>query len=439
MNKRWESDVRAALDARLSSVNPDGRTAQQVLARAGNARRAHVRRKAAIALGVLMLALAAVACAAAMRYGVLDFRTERTDNAEYAENIVQIGREYENEYLTLSINEAVFDGASLDLTLDIRHKDGADAVYVIPRITARSGDKALGAFVESGNVDFDEGFFLPEQQPLHAATEQAGVGVRIDDPAAAGEVTWTVSFDILRPRWPIRLNSRSLDETEDGVEIPFNEYIQDYIDAYENGVILLDRFGGLTMYDGAVQMGAAFGESAWQAEGFAQRLIACGAFERIETLEARFQTPAQQAYSAVLPVSFPIAQGVQATITELNVTFARADFKIIVSRTDGGSAAQDYLSGAGYYEFSLLCGEEVHTEMIGGQAGPLMENGTMTEDMCFIGSAALSGLPGRVIFVPSFVNRRETFPHNDMSDVYNSQRALTQAQEEYAFEMALRQ
>lgn len=290
MNKRSQRDIRPAIDARLSGVTPDGQTAQHVLSRAENRIIRH-KKLSLIPILVLILLLALAAAAyATFTFGVLDFIPGRESDARYIESIIGIGDDFENEYMTLRVNEAAFDSARLDLTMDIRHRDGAGVVYVIPSMQAYCGGKPLPLSIETINFSWDEGFFLPEQQPLHMETEQAGVSFILEDAPQSGEITWSLSFDVLRPVYRIALNPRSLDPEEGEEEIPFDVYIQDYLDAYEKGIILLTDDGRLFMYDGALSMGAEFGENPWYREGLAQRMIDCGAFERVETLTSSFVT-----------------------------------------------------------------------------------------------------------------------------------------------------
>lgn len=287
MNKRTQDEVRHALDAGLSGVKASGGTMQWVMKRVHRAKRMQKRLTLIPALALLMMGLLAAAACASFAFGVLDFLPEHAEDAAYCATIFGIDEQFENRYLSLRINEAAFDGTRLDMTMDIRHQEGAEPVFVLPSITARCGEKELSVSAEMMNFSWDTGFFLPEQLPRHVETEQAGATFRIEDGAVEKEITWTLSFDVLRPRYPIQINPQSLDDEED---IPFDVYIQAYIDAYRDGVILLDSDGELVMYDGALSMGAEFGENPWQREGFAQRMIDCGAFERVDVLTAEFVT-----------------------------------------------------------------------------------------------------------------------------------------------------
>lgn len=287
MNKRTQDEVRHALDAGLSGVKASGGTMQWVMKRAHRAKRMQRRLTLIPALALLMMGMLAAAACASFAFGVLDFLPERAEDAAYCATIFGIDEQFENRYLSLRINEAAFDGTRLDMTMDIRHQAGAGPVFVLPSITARCGEKELSVSAEMMNFSWDTGFFLPEQLPRHVETEQAGATFQIEDGAVEEEITWTLSFDVLRPRYPIQINPQSLDDEED---IPFDVYIQAYIDAYRDGVILLDPDGELVMYDGALSMGAEFGENPWRREGFAQRMIDCGAFERVDVLTAEFVT-----------------------------------------------------------------------------------------------------------------------------------------------------
>lgn len=290
MNRESDNLVRQAIDANLCFLNSDGQTAQRIIHHAQNTRSAKRKLSFIPVLSILLLLLLTVAACATFTFGVLDFRPERADDPSYLDSIVSIDSLFKTNWMTVSVNEAAFDGSRLDFTMDIRHIDGADVVYVIPDIQANCGGMHLPVFIKAINFNWEEGFFLPEQQPLHKETEQAGISFILEQAPDQGTIDWTLTFDILRPIYPLELNDKSLDAEDGEEEIPFDVYIQDYIDAYENKIILLSEYGSLVMYDGALSMGKAFGENPWYREGLAQRMIDCGAFERIATFTTHFLT-----------------------------------------------------------------------------------------------------------------------------------------------------
>lgn len=290
MNKRTEQEICEALDAFFSGVNPSGKTAQRVMNRARSSKGAQKRLTLIPAFALLMVAMLATAACASFAFGVLDFLPDRAEDEAYCATIFGIDEQFDNAYLSLSVNEAAFDGTRLDLTMDIRHREGTDTVFVVPSIRAMCGEKELSVSVETINFSWDTGFFLPNQQPRHEETEQAGVTFLIENAPVEEEIIWTMAFDVLYPLYPIELISSSVDEAFEEDTLSFAEYIQHYIDAHRNGKILLDSSGELFMYDGALSMGAEFGENPWDAQGFAQRMIDCGAFERVDTLTVEFIT-----------------------------------------------------------------------------------------------------------------------------------------------------
>lgn len=290
MNKRTEQDVCRTLDAFFSGVKSSGGTAQWVMNRVRRSKGTQKRLTLIPAFALMMLAMLATAAYASFAFGVLDFQPDRAEDEAYCATIFGIDEQFENSYLSLSVNEAAFDGTQLDLTMDIRHREGADTVFVLPSIRAVCGEKELPVSVEAINFSWDTGFFLPEQQPNHLETEQAGVTFLIENAPAEEEITWTMTFDVLHPLYPMELISPSVDEAFEEDILSFAEYVQYYIDAHREGKILLDSSGELFMYDGALSMGAEFGENPWSSEGFARRMIDCGAFERADTLTVEFTT-----------------------------------------------------------------------------------------------------------------------------------------------------
>ena len=101
------------------------------------------------ALTALLLAATAYA---AVRFGVLAFHEEQAENETYLQHIQEIDEHVAGEYASVTVNDAVFDGSSLSLALDIRCADGTTPVFLYPRLRAQSEGQALGTQVHGFQI-----------------------------------------------------------------------------------------------------------------------------------------------------------------------------------------------------------------------------------------------------------------------------------------------
>ena len=82
---------------------------------------------------VLIFLTTALAFAMTNGFGILDYNATQKDNDAYVGHILGIHESYENDYVSMQVNEAVFDGVSFSLTMNISHRDGASPGEVCGR------------------------------------------------------------------------------------------------------------------------------------------------------------------------------------------------------------------------------------------------------------------------------------------------------------------
>ena len=228
-----EKTFRESIDARLSGLEvPQGRQAA-ILRRALQQERPAPRKPlVTLALAiVLALALTAAGLAVALRFGVIGFNRGQEDNAAFKAHILTVNQAYETDDLSLTVNEAVFDGMSLSFTMNILPKEGGEPVYIHPRVSAQCGGEPLMTDPQGCLGDFYSGFWVPERDPLgpegcygadYAIIREDEDGSIAYD-TATQPVTWTLSFDIIKPNWPVESNDIALTGTAD--DPPFEEYM----------------------------------------------------------------------------------------------------------------------------------------------------------------------------------------------------------------------
>lgn len=162
-------------------------------------------RAAVIALALVALAL--TACALTAHFTVSDYNSSLRDGAAFQEHITEVGYHHENAFFTFHVQDAVFDGVHISLAMDILPKPGAESVYLYPQLTAFCQGKQLDIDIEGcTGGDFFTGFWVGENAPGGEAEPRGyGVDAVVMDTLLTGkeEVTWTLSFQVLRPLWPV--------------------------------------------------------------------------------------------------------------------------------------------------------------------------------------------------------------------------------------------
>lgn len=444
--KNHENAFRRSVDARLSGLRVSEAAQKQILRRAQEKEETVVKKKISLSLALAllaMLALAATACAAVLRYGALDYNSDQKENETFIEHIVSVDQDYENDYLSLSVNEAVFDGTHLSMTMNIRPKDGAGEVYVIPRITAEAGGRELEVDIEGcRGGDFFSGFFVPARE-VYAGTPDGSYGVDAAIIREEGDgifydvenesVTWTVTFHVLKPEYEVLLDDTVLtgDDSDEGGDPPMEEYMQRFKDAYEKGQILLAYGYSLAEYSAILPDKAGRSEDA---------LVASGAFSRADTIIAQFETGSSGA--KVLDASRVYDMGeYECTVTSLTATFVQVDYTLEVRKKPGHGkeAAQEYVDGDGCWEFVLLVPGRTTTPWADGYG---IEGFTPEEPgdaVRYSGTVRIDGEAESVIFVPVWQEPQETAEEETTltRKVWNAQKPLTKEQEDLAFEVKL--
>lgn len=359
MDNRDRERIKRAIDAQLSGTRPDGRTAARVLAQLRGEDKVKKKFSAALAFALVLMMLAAGAFAAAKRFGVMDFNPDQAGNDAYVQHILTIDEAHENDYMTLTVNEAVFDGSALSVTMDIAPKSGADAVFVYPRMTAVCGGEELFTdIVGCGTADFFSGFWVPEMEQGLEPTYGADYALITDDEdgASIGDmrtepVTWTLTLDIIHPLYPVDVNDIVLDGENDPT---MEDYMQPFYDAYANGRILLTPYHDLVEYASALPTPEGIAQEDWWAMSISDQLVASGAFERVETAAVTFTTGETEIFSLEEPITVPLGEDYELTLRTLNVTFSQAEYVLDVVGKNGKDAAALNRDDEEVWEFALL-------------------------------------------------------------------------------------
>ncbi len=140
----------------------------------------------------LILASMALAVAEIVRYSVKEYQA--LDNKVAEQHITAIGQELKHEDVEIYVTDSLFDGSILSLAFEAKPISGKP-VYVIAKLTAKTGDKALSSHVHSAKgLGFEGGFWVPERG-LGAAGGRYGLDMQVDVGDAKGDISWELSFD----------------------------------------------------------------------------------------------------------------------------------------------------------------------------------------------------------------------------------------------------
>lgn len=425
MDNRDRERIRRAIDAQLSGLAPDGRTAARVLAQLRGENKVKKKLSAALAFALVLMMLAAGAFAAAKRFGVMDFNPDQAENDAYTGHILTIDEAHKNDYMTLTVNEAVFDGSALSVTMDIAPKGGADAVFVYPRMTAMcGGEELLTDIVGCGTADFFSGFWVPEMEQGLEPTYGADYALLAEDEdgASIGDmrtepVTWTLTLDILHPLYPVDVNDVLLTGENDPT---MEDYMQPFRDAYANGQILLTPYYDLVEYASALPAPEGVAQEDWWAMSTPDQLVASGAFERVETAAVTFTTGETEVFSLSEPITAPLGEDCELTLRTLNVTFSQAEYVLDVTGKNGKDAAALSRDDEEVWEFALLAdGCRTAHSASGDYTSDIME-GVPEGVVRYRGSVRLLGEAKALTIVPLLAgSRMEAF--DALCAVYNAQ------------------
>ena len=425
---RIRSRVHLAVDEVTKSAAPDPWLAQKVRAQAERKDEEPVRKKLPAGLIIIMaviLLLTAVAAAVTNGFGILDLNEEQAGNEAYREKIMTLGQRWDGEYCSIEINEAVFDGMTMTFTMRIIPKEGADPVYVVPRVKARSNNRELKVYECGGAGTYDEeGFWVPDIMPA--------IGVDYDRLAAEyaigengweydvteDELEWTVSFEILHTDWPIRF--MEVDESDGWDPAAFEE-------AYRNHELLLDTDGRAgELMDAAAPEDEMEETDDWNE--YVRDWLTREIFQVKENAVFSFTTDRAALKKAKEPFSMDLPDGYRVILTRLYASMDQVFLTMKVEHADGTEVEeQDEFR----WHFMLLS-EDAKTAC-NGIGSSLNET---ADKLYYSGNYIISNPVNSVILVP--VRDEETeVPNEEVWLVEKRQEPVTEEQKQLAVRIEL--
>lgn len=165
------------------------------------------RMRTIVTLALMLMMLTAVGVAAAKLASVTDYPPPSGLTPEYMSHLVALNEAYDGDLLTLSVNDLVFDGTTVDVAMNVQPKAGKQ-VFMDMQVTAECEGQTYALEIEGcGGGDFMSGMFLPDETDSWSDSPFGFDGVLWDDdmqsPPEGKPIAWTMTFELLRPVWEV--------------------------------------------------------------------------------------------------------------------------------------------------------------------------------------------------------------------------------------------
>lgn len=279
-----------------------------------------------IVLALLLVLAGGTALAIANYYSVREFQAKGNPSQAFESHVIAVDKAYENDYIKMTVTDAVFDGQSFAMAMNLESKDPAKQVFLIGTLTAACDGRELAVTTTGGRGDPWGGMLYPAMGGKDLYDGMLGVEAIIED-AVDGPVTWTVKMTVMKPNWPLVENTVMLYGTEND---PSPEaYTDMFKKAYDNQEIMVAHKESLAEYAMALPIPEGIGEDNWYQMYYGGMLAASGAFTDVDTIECTFIAPSVEDGQTGIGkgLSFPFDkytvefQGLDLTFLEAQYTF----------------------------------------------------------------------------------------------------------------------
>ena len=311
-----------------------------------------VKKKLSFALVfALLVLLASAGLALSLRYSV-----EKAVPPKFADKITTIDETYENDYFTMSINDAVSDGMRLILAMHFEPREGAEQVLVFPRLTAQSGDKVLMTDPEAG-FEYLDGFWMPEMADNPAGPGNAMLDMVLweedfeDTAAIREEITWTLTLHTLKPNWPITHDQYTSKGYVDlGGAITHDQHNQLFADAYQNKEILLTYGDNTLEYSWYLPVPEGMSEEEYMLKRDWERLVLSGSFEEVDRSQCEFSTKGNAELKQAQPGQIAPMEGFDVQVQSVQVGFLGCAYDLLLLHPEGTSDWKESRTPPLYFE-----------------------------------------------------------------------------------------
>ena len=287
------------------------------------------RMRTIVTLALMLMMLTAVGVAAAKLASVTDYPPPSGLTPEYMSHLVALNEAYDGDLLTLSVNDLVFDGTTVDVAMNVQPKAGKQ-VFMDMQVTAECEGQTYALEIEGcGGGDFMSGMFLPDETDRWSDSPFGFDGVLWDgdmqSPPEGKPIAWTMTFELLRPVWEVEYLP---DEQYQALLAGGADTLEAYVQNNWRQHIITVTYGSLVEYQYAA-------EAAMLADGTiteplsgnrTEQLLSCGGFRRADTIIVQFTTDFADDYAHPELVGKRIDMGdYDLVIDNVNLSFMRAN------------------------------------------------------------------------------------------------------------------
>lgn len=275
---------------------------------------------------ILILALACgTALAIVNYYSVRQYEAGDQPSEIFEKYITELHQTFENDYITFTLTDAIFDGDGIALAMNIASKDINKPVYLYPKLTATCSGKPLALDIQGMRGDFTSGFMIPMQTDEDERNGQYGFDASIYEDEADGDVSWTFTMQVLAPNWPIRNDDALLRGEEPGLE--FSEFLQRFSDAYAGQEILTTWGESLVEYATMLPIPDGMAEEEFRQMQVGEQLAQSDAFTLVDMIVCEFDTvlPLEHWKNVSAGLTFPMNE-YTVEFTGFNLSFMRAAY-----------------------------------------------------------------------------------------------------------------
>jgi hypothetical protein len=355
--------------------------------------------KTALIIALIIALLCTSAVALNKIASVRDTWGGKPKTEDFLNHVIDLNKTYENEFMKLTLTDALFDGHEFEMAMNLEYKDAAKPVYLFPRTTAACNGENLYFDVEGMRGDFMSGFLYPNLIEGDAMNGDYGFsGVLMDEDVPGEEVTWTFALHILEPNWPVFDDSAEGGGT-DGFS--HEEYMAKFYKAYQNKQILTTWGESVVEYASEIEFRMDKGDEEFLR--LDEVLIQSGAFSLVDTIEYSFGMPVPKSIKpkAATDITFEFDH-FTLQLNYIDVSFMRIDYSmaLIPHTAETEASLQASLNSTGGYPTHYALVDEDGSVLYSGSSGghvEQLENGTWA--LFCGGNLYIDGeLPNKLIF-----------------------------------------
>lgn len=273
--------------------------------------------------GALMALMLTAVGVAARFFSVTDVHPAQDGTeGDYQAHYLALEEQYDSDLLSVSVNDAVYDGSVLAFTMEMAAKTD-DVLAVEVRICGECDGKMYRFDpLDVYGGEFQSLLMLPDLGGTFDGEKYAAEGILFDEngqmPLEGKPIAWTIEIDVLKAVWQTETMPDDLYEAlseEDDVA----QYIREQAARH---IITLTDAG---VEDYLLEMCGAGWDEIEQISK-ADLLLRCGGFERADTIIVQFTTDFADDYAHPELVGKRIGMGdYDLVIDNVNLSFMRAN------------------------------------------------------------------------------------------------------------------